>query len=170
MVQKQASKQQAEKHDQAPYQIGNASIPEDYTDEETDTGCCQIEKNKDKDEFKKLRPCGNQPGHWIYDDTHDDRRDESQRHYIEKDLGGEVGHRVVVAIGALTHKQQTLRGEHSETGQSTESKEGQDKEEQAQAVLETLDIIRQAVEEVSAQYCKKNRNRIVRQHEHGIPV
>lgn len=129
MIEQQPCKQQAEQHHQTSDQIGYASVPEDNTDEQTDTRRGEVEENKDQNEPEELRPRWNQARHRVHDDSHDDRWDQPQRHDVEDNLRSEIGDRVIVAVSPLTDKQQPLRGKNSQTGECAESEQSQDEEE-----------------------------------------
>lgn len=148
MVQQKTREEQTEEHHQATDQVGNSSIPEHNADEQTDIGGRQVEQYQDQLESEELGPCRDQSGHGVDNDTHDDGWEEAQRHNIKHDLGRKVCDGVVVSVGTLTNKQKSFCRKDRETGQGTEAKQGQDEEEQTQTVLETLDVVGQAVEEI----------------------
>lgn len=146
MIQQETSEKQAEKHDQTADEVGNSTIPENNANEETDVGGGKIEKDQDQQEVEELGPRRNQPCHGVDNDAHDDRRDQPQRNDVKYNLGRKVCDRMIVTVGPLTHEQKPLRGEHIETGQSAEPKQGQDEEEEAKTILEALDVISEAIE------------------------
>lgn len=77
---------------------------------------------------------------------------------------------MIVTIGTFTHKQESLRGEDREARQGAKAEQRQDEEEQAQTVLETLDVIGQSVEEIPRQDSQKDGNGIVGEHQHRIAI
>lgn len=116
--------------------------------------------------------CGirHQASHRVDDGPHENRGNDSQGNNVEQHLGGEVGGGSIVAVGSFACEEKTLAGEYVQTRQSAKAKERQKEEEQSESVLESRNIIGQAVEQVSREDCKDNGNRVVSEHEHWVSV
>ena len=170
MVQQETGEQQAEEHDQATNQVGDATITEHNTDKQADVGSRKVEQNQNQHKSKEFRPCGDQPGHGVDNDAHDNRREEPQGHNVENDLGREVSDWMVVAICSFPNKQEPFSGEHRETCQSAESEQSKNEEEETKTVLETLDIVGQPVEEEPRKHSQEDRDCIVGKHQHRITI
>lgn len=170
VVQQETGKQQTEKHDQTANEVGHSTVAEHNANEQADVSGGKIEQDQHQHEFEEFRPRGDQSSHRIHNDTHDDGRDQSKWNNIKHHLGRKVGDRVVVAIGALTNEQKSLSGEHRETSKSAEPKQGQDEEEQTKAVLEALDVVGQTIEEIPRKNSQEDRNGIMGEHQHRVPV
>jgi hypothetical protein len=87
------------KHDQAAGQAGETVVGDGDRQEEDDARRGKIEENENEEELPELDEVGHEADEAVDDATEDDRRHQSERDYVEKDLGEEVGDRRVVAVG-----------------------------------------------------------------------
>lgn len=170
MVEQETRKEQAEEHHETANEVGHTAIAEHDANEQADGGRGKVEEHQHQHESKELGPGWDQPGHGVDNDAHDDGRDQSERDNIEHHLGSEVCDRMVVTIGTFAHEQEPFRGEDRETRQGTKAEQRQDEEEQAQTVLETLDVIGQSIEEVPGQDSQKDGDSVVGEHQHRIAI
>lgn len=104
VIQKQTGEKQAEEHHQTANQIGHTTVADDDTNKQTDISGRQVEQDQNQHEMQELRPGSDQSRHRINDHAHDNGRDKSQRDNVKHNLGGKVGHWVIVPIGTFPDK------------------------------------------------------------------
>ena len=138
MIEQEATEEQAEQHDKDTDQVCDTLVLDDNADAQAYCSSCKVEENDEQHEFPEFSSSGQKTSHWIHDDGHDDRRNESKRNDIEDDLRCVVSQGRVVSLGTLSDEQETFRSKHSQRGEGAESEQGEQEEEEAKTVLEAL--------------------------------
>lgn len=170
VIEQKAAKEQAEQHDKHTDKVCDTLVLDDNANTQAYCSSCKVEENDEQHEFPEFSSSGQKTSHWIHDDGHDDRRNESKRNDIEDDLGRVVSQGRVVSLGTLSDEQETFGSEHSQRRESAESEQGKQEEEEAKAVLEALEVISQAVEKESKEDSEQNGNGVMGQHQQRIAV
>lgn len=170
MIEQEAAKEQAEQHDKNTDKIGDTLVLDNDTDAQAYCSSCKVEENDKQHKLPEFSSSRQKTSHGIHNDSHNDRRNESKRDDVEDNLGCVVSQGRVVSFGALSDEQETFRSEHSQRGEGTESEQGKQEEEETKTVLETLEVISQAIEEESEEDSEQDGNGVVGQHQQRVAV